>query len=297
MNETPIRVLLAVNRYSRRGRGAVARIERALKTSGHAVTIVECDRDPERFSARIALARDKADAVVIGGGDGTIVAAIAGLREADLPLLIVPLGTTNELARTLGIPSDIPAACRLIATGVVEAIDVGCVNGRYYINEASIGLSNHVVRNQTGDVKSRYGLLSIPIATIRSLRAMRPYRLEVERGDERFPFRSVQMTIANSNRFGGFVHDDDASITDGALRLYTINLERWWQGLSIIMAVALSRFPKSRYVTRLHGDRFVVRSRSRHSVFADGEFVTYTPAEFSVIPKALRVYTPPSATP
>ncbi len=292
MNEAPIRVLLAVNRYSRRGRGAVRRIETALKTSGHSVTIVECDRDPERFSSRIAVARGRADAVVIGGGDGTIVAAIAGLREAGLPLLVVPLGTTNELARTLGIPNDITAACRLIATGIVEAIDVGCVNGRYFMNEASIGLSNHVVRNQTGEVKSRYGMLSIPIATIRSLRAMRPYRLEVERGGERFPFRSVQMTVANSHRFGGFVRDDDASIADGSLNLYTINLERWWQGLSIVAAVALARFPKSKYVTRLHGDRFVVRSRSRHSVYADGEFVTYTPAEFSVLPKALRVFVP-----
>ena len=72
--------------------------------------------------------------------------AIDGLVETKLPLAILPLGTFNELARTLGIPSDPTEVAALLDDGVPVAIDVGRVNGAYYLNEASIGLSTQVTR-------------------------------------------------------------------------------------------------------------------------------------------------------
>jgi diacylglycerol kinase (ATP) len=292
----PQRILLAVNPHARRGGSNACELAAAsFRAAGHSVTVIECERDPARFAATIGGHRGEIDVAVIGGGDGTLIAAVAGIRAAGVPLLILPLGTMNDLARTLSIPKDVEAACRLLDDGVLQAIDVGSVNGHLFFNEASIGLSTHVAVEQTEEVKSRYGMLAIPIATLRSLGSMRPYRLDVETERGRHRFRTVQLTVANNYRFGGVVENTAARIDDGFLDLYSIDVRHWWDAFAIVVSVALRRFPKAHCVTDLRGHRFVVRSRRPHRVFADGERATQTPAEFTVLHSALEVYVPRAA--
>lgn len=289
-----MRVLLAVNVRARRGRDARDRAVAALRERGHELLVVDT-RKASDLQRAIVAHRGRVDVVAIGGGDGTLISAIGGLRTIGVPLLILPLGTINELARTLAIPLDIPGACALLDTGIAHAIDAGCVNGFWFFNEASIGLSTHVAREQTGEVKSRWGMLAIPLATIRAWRSLRPYHLDVEleSGEHTF-FRTMQLTVANSYRFGGVVENTEARIDDQTLDLYSINLQHWWDPLEILGAVAVKRFPAARGVQTMRGKRFVVRGRQRHQVFADGEPATTTPAEFVVVPQAISVYVPRS---
>ena len=289
------RVLLAVNEHARRGKDAAARAEAALREAGHEVTLVDCDPDPKRFTRAIAAYRGRIDVAAIGGGDGTLISAIAGIREAGVPLLILPLGTINELSRTLAIPFELEAACALLDDGRTHAIDIGSVNGKWFFNEASIGLSTHVAREQTEEVKSRWGMLAIPVATLRSLASMRRHRLEVETEHETRVFRTVQLTVANSYRFGGVVENPESRIDNGMLDLYSIDLRHWWDAFGILIAVTLRRFPQAKCVTDLRGKRFVVRSRHPHRVFADGEPATQTPAEFVSVPKAVEIFVPPES--
>ena len=277
---------------ARRGRNARDQALTVLRERGHDVAVADT-RSAGDLDRAIRAHRGGVDVVVIGGGDGTLISAIGGIRDIDVPLLILPLGTINELARTLAIPADIPAACALLETGEPHHIDVGCVNGFWFFNEASIGLSTHVAREQTGEVKSRWGMLAIPLATVRAWRSLRPYHLTVEtETGECTAFRTMQLTVANSYRFGGIVENPEARIDDGMLDLYSIDLQRWWDPLEIIGAVALKRFPSARGVQTQRGRRFIVRGRHRHRVYADGEPATVTPAEFSVVPRAIRVYVP-----
>jgi diacylglycerol kinase (ATP) len=287
-----LRVLLAVNVRARRGRDARNRAAAALRRAGHTVIVADTRRAADLERAIVAQT-GAIDVAAIGGGDGTLVSAIGGLRRAGIPLLVLPLGTINELARTLAIPADIDAACALLDSGVQHAIDVGCVNGFWFFNEASIGLSTHVAREQTGEVKSRWGMLAIPLATVRAWRSLRPYHLDVElENGQHTAFRTMQLTIANSYRFGGVVENTQARIDDGILDLYSIELRRWWDPLEILGAVAVKRFPDVKGVQTIRGRRFVVRGRHRHHVFADGEPATRTPAEFTVVPRAISVFVP-----
>jgi diacylglycerol kinase (ATP) len=291
---TGLRILLAVNVRARRGRDARDRAVACLRERGHQIVVVDT-RKASDLQRAIVAHRGRVDVVAIGGGDGTLISAIGGLRSVGVPLLILPLGTFNELARTLAIPLDIPGACALLETGLPHAIDVGCVNGFWFFNEASIGLSTHVAREQTGQVKSRWGMLAIPLATVRAWRSLRPYHLDVElESGEHTMFRTMQLTVANSYRFGGVVENTEARIDDGTLDLYSIDLQHWWDPLEIIGAVAVKRFPAARGVQTMRGKRFVVRGRHRHQVFADGEPATTTPAEFLVVPQAISVYVPRS---
>jgi YegS/Rv2252/BmrU family lipid kinase len=290
--DVSLRVLLAVNAAARRGRDARDRARAALAARGHQVIVADTRRPADLERAIVGL-RGRIDVAAVGGGDGTLISAIGGLREVGIPLLILPLGTINELARTLAIPADIDAACGLLDAGHTHAIDVGWVNGFWFFNEASIGLSTHVAREQTGPVKSRWGRLAIVLATLRAWPALRPYHLDVERENgEHTYFRTMQLTVANSYRFGGVVENPDARIDDGTLDLYSIELRRWWEPLEIIAAVARKRFPSAAGVQTMRGRRFIVRGRHRHHVFADGEPATRTPAEFRVVPQAITVYVP-----
>src|SRR5471032_905003 len=287
-----MRVLLAVNTRARRGRDARTRALAALRSRGH--DVLEAPMEPDTdLSATIESFRGQMDVVAVGGGDGTLISAIAGIRATGARLAILPLGTINELARTLAIPFDLAQACALIDDGREHAIDVGYVNDVPFFNEASIGLSTHVAREQTGEIKSRWGMLAIPIATVRSLRSVHPHHLDVtnDRGEVRH-FRTMQLTVANSSRFGGVVENPGAGIDDGQLDLYSIELKHWWYALTVMGAVAAKQFSHAKPVETIRSTHFRVESQHMHRVFADGEPATETPAEFTIAPGAITVFIP-----
>jgi diacylglycerol kinase (ATP) len=289
------RVLLAVNTHARRGHAARDRAAAALRSRGHELVELPLDGSRDGLSKEIVARRDGVDVVAVGGGDGTLLTAIDGLVETKLPLAVLPLGTFNELARTLGIPDDLDAAAALVDGGTPFALDVGCVNGVRYFNEASIGLSTRVTRLQTDDVKRRFGLLAVPITTLRALRWARPMHLEIESDDgAKRRVRAVQLTVANSYRFGGVVENPEASLEDGQLWLYSIDAQGFWHTLRLLAAVARHRFAHTPEVVAVKGRHFVVRSvhGHRHRVYADSEEVTQLPAEFSIVNRGVTVLVP-----
>jgi diacylglycerol kinase (ATP) len=290
------RVLLAVNARARRGREARDKAADAFRALGHEIVQITKDIPPGELSQTILDHKDRVDVVVVGGGDGTLLTAIDGLVESKLPLVILPLGTFNELARTLGVPHDPAAVAALVDEGSPVQLDVGCVNGVKYFNEASVGLSTRVTRLQTGEVKRRLGMLAIPVTTLRALRWARPMHLEIESEDgTKRTVRALQLTVANSYRFGGVVENPEASLEDGQLWLYSIDVRSWWHTLGILLAVALRRFPDAPDTLAVRGRRFVVRSvhGHPHPINADSEPVTRLPAEYTILNRAVTVLVPP----
>lgn len=93
------------------------------------------------------------DAVIIGGGDDSVNHALPALMKTGLPLLLIPLGTANNLARTLSIPQSIPEALSLLDTGKVTTVDVGSANGIPFINVIGIGMSAKVNRMVASESK------------------------------------------------------------------------------------------------------------------------------------------------
>jgi YegS/Rv2252/BmrU family lipid kinase len=296
----PKRVLLAVNTRARRGRDARERAAAAFRARGHEVVEPALDGAPGTLSQAIVKHRDDVDVVVVGGGDGTLLSAIDGLVETKLPLAILPLGTFNELARTLGVPTDPKDVAALVDDGVPLPLDLGRVNGVHYFNEASVGLSTRVARLQTGAVKRALGMLAIPVTTLRALRYAKPMHLEIEAEDgTRRRVRAIQLTVANSYRFGGVVENPEASLEDGRLWLYSIDVRNLRHALAVVAAVVLRRFQHAPEVTAVRGKRFVVRSvhDRAHRVYADSEDVAQLPAEFAIVPHGITVLVPAERVP
>lgn len=239
-----------------------------------------------------------ADLVIAGGGDGTLSAILQGLVGAGLPLGILPLGTANDLAKTLGIPNDLRQATDIIAQGCTRRIDVGRVNGVYYFNEASVGMSVALCRRLSREAKSRFGVFALLVNAIEVIANMRRFRalITTESGDV-IASHTAQLTIGNGQNFGGFLASDDAAIDDRKLDLYSVELTRWWNYFEALYALLRKRYDDARTVFTLHGRRFEVKTGRPMRIEADGELVTSTPATYEIVPGAVEVFVPATSAP
>ena len=285
--------MLLVNRKARRGQVHIDLACDRLSAGGLKLIEEPSDR-PQEISSIIKRHSRRAELVILGGGDGTLNRALDGLLEAKLPLGILPLGTANDLAHSLHLPTELLAACDVILDGHTRKIDVGCVNGRHFLNVASIGLAVEVTRRLTRQTKSRWGKLAYLVAVIQALIRTRPFTAEICSEGDCSQTRTIQIAVGNGRYYGGgLTIDEDAQIDEGKLHLYSLEVERWWHILPLIPALWRGTFEPVRAVRTLHGNRIQVRPLKRpRSITADGELIGTTPAEFHLLPKALTVFVP-----
>src|SRR5450755_997631 len=286
------RALVLLNAKARKVAPNVGRALDALARRGFDV-VKSAASTRDGLAKAIRDRRNDVDIVIVGGGDGTLNAVLQGLVGTGLPLGLLPLGTANDLARTLGIPNDLEAACDVIAQGHVHRIDIGQVNGVYFFNEASIGLSVTLCRELTREAKARFGIFALLYHAVRLLITMRRFRALVSKdGGEEFALRTSQLTIGNSRNFGGFIATDDGAIDDRLLDLYSIGFENGWSYVDAMIALLRRKCDEARSVRTLHGKRFEIRTGGPKHIEADGELVTQTPAIFEIVPQAISVFVP-----
>lgn len=236
------------------------------------------------------------DLVIVAGGDGTIRAAATGLLDSPVPMLILPCGTGNDLARSLGMPLDPHQALQLARTGVPVAIDVGEVNGIPFLNVVAIGVSARVCREIDTSVKRRWGPLAYVLKAMAFVMRppLMPIRLTVD--GIRQELWAYQVSIANGISFGGgWRVSDEASLCEQLLDVVVIGpmhlrtfLRKLFSpggGLAGNLATSSWRVPTCRVdvgkdvPANMDGDAITLRS----------------PLEFRVRPGALRVMVPAEA--
>jgi len=290
------RALLLVNQESRQGQDATGAAAAALRRAGIELLQEQCSSADE-LNGTIRRLASTVDMVVLGGGDGTMNSAAPALLDAGLPLGILPLGTANDLARTLGIPLDLDEAAQVILDGHVRHIDLGEVNGQPFFNVASVGLSVQVARELSGDMKKRWGRLGYALATCRALWRMRPFSAEIHYGDVSHKVRTLQIAIGNGRYYGGgMAVEDGAEIDDGLLNLYSLEFESLWKLALIYPAFRSGRHGMWREVRTATFKEAEVTTRRSRRVNADGDLTTRTPAHFRVLERAIVVFAPPRSS-
>ncbi len=290
----PRQALLLLNHRAGPGNAPVAELVDLLTAGGIRVTAPELT-DRASVSAAIRAHRD-VDLVVVGGGDGTINAAAAGIMETGLPLGILPLGTANDLARTLRLPADPAAAAQVILDGQTRNIDLGEVNEHFYFNVASIGFSARLARRLTRDAKQRWGVLGYSVVGARLFSEGRPFTVHIEHDGAVETVRTVQVSVGNGRFYGGGLRvDATAQPDDGLLHVYSLEVPHVWRVLPMLPSLRKGTHGRWKEVRTFETKELTLRTRRRHEVNADGELVTTTPAHFRVHPGAVTVFVPKAA--
>ena len=206
---------------------------------------------------------------------------------------MLPLGTANDFARSVGVPMELEAAARVIAEGFTHKVDVGEVNGHPFFNVASVGLAADLAKRLTREGKRRFGRLSYAMTAARCLIEASPFHATLLVGQEKVMVRTLQIAVGNGRYYGGGnVIVTDARIDDQQLDLYSLEFSQVWR-----MALMIPHFKRGahgavREVRTAKGITFEVITRKPRAVNADGELVTQTPAVFTQLPLAVSVYVP-----
>lgn len=266
---------------------------------------IEAELDARRVPFRVARTRSLEDGVgrallaaeagelpVVVSGDGLTGAVGGALAGSETPLGILPAGRGNDLARTLGIPSEPTAAVEALLGGHTARIDVGEVNGKRFLGIASAGLDSEANR-LANETRLLRGNLVYAYAGFRSLVAWKPARFTIKVGEERIRMTGYSVAAANNSTFGGGMKlAPAADLRDGEFDVVTIvehsklkyatNLHKVFSGTHVEMdEVRVFRTP-----------RLELSASRPFAVYADGEHLTDLPATLRVLPRALSVVVP-----
>jgi diacylglycerol kinase (ATP) len=219
---TGTRALLLLNLKARRGRDTGPDAAERLRKLGLDVEVIEI-RDPAGLPDLVRRRAPDVDRVVVAGGDGTLNAVLQGLAGRGTPLGIVPVGTANNTARALGLPTDLEEACAAAAGSTTRRIDLGKVNDRWFFTTASLGISVAVTRLLTSDLKRRWGKLAYAYTALRAVLERRAFDADIIAGPQRLQLRAVQIVVGNGRYYGSALPvAEDAEIDDGWLDLYAV---------------------------------------------------------------------------
>ena len=294
--DRPRPAALFVNTRSRRGARHYRRARRLLAGAGVELGLAAAVARPAELPGRVAdVVAAGYDRVILGAGDGTVAAVLPALVHRPVTLGILPLGTSNSLARALGIPRDLPGAVAVIAAGHAARIDAGRANGRYFLNTLTVGLADAIVREAAPALGRLPRLLAYGLAAPRALLRHRAFRAELVAGERRETVRTHQVLVANGTHLGvGAVNvplGTGAAIDDGRLRVFALAGASRWALLRRSLLLALGR-PAAAAAPSFVADALTIAAAPAQAVRLDGERAGRTPVDIALERGALRVFSP-----
>ena len=289
----PLAVLVNPAAAGGRSRDALPVVTAELDRLGLTYRMVETT-SVENARAEGTAAAEAGEAVVGIGGDGFVGTLAGVLCGSEAPLVIVPAGRGNDLARVLGIPTDTAAAVRLAVEGEERPIDVGEANGRPFVGIASVGVDSDANRI-ANEAKLVKGNLVYLYAAVRALAQWRDANWEVVVDGERHAFRGCDVIVGNSKAYGGGMYAlPHAQLDDGLLEVL-VTTQKPKLGL---MGLTVRSFrgahvddPALRF---LRGREVEVSADRPFEVYADGDPIATLPVKIRVAERVLRVMVPAS---
>lgn len=269
----------------------------------HELGIEIVDRIPidelDRLGEVVRLPERSRPLVIAAGGDGTVGAAADRLAGTGTVLGVLPLGTSNDVARSLGIPPEPVAAARHLARGVVRSVDVGqvTVDGgptRHFVHAATAGMNVHFAELATrSSLRRRFGRFTYAVAGVQALRRHQPFECELRYGERTERLCLAQLSIVNAPVFGGALdlRVPRARMDDRSLVVIAVE-----QGspVRLLAGAALNVLGRrdTRGIRALRTTQLHVHVERSLDVALDGEITATLPADFEVAADALRVVTP-----
>ncbi|MCT4799273.1 diacylglycerol/lipid kinase family protein [Exiguobacterium profundum] len=261
---------------------------------GHVdVRFTEKEQDATNFAREAA--EKHYQAVIAMGGDGTLNEAVTGLAEATHrpDFGIIPLGTVNDLARALGVPSDPKQAIEALRDAEPTPMDIGKYEKGYFMNVIAIGLIAEAVDEVSVEEKTKWGPFAYLIEGVKAFREHSPYELALDSKDGEFDGEAYLVVIALTNSVGGFENfEPDARLNDGLLHVYIFEELGLKDALQLTPALFTGKLKETDSVTSFCTSRVNVTSPDALPVNADGDTGGKLPLTFEVLPSHLNVLKP-----
>lgn len=246
------------------------------------------------------MVRDKVKAgfklFISAGGDGTLSNVIDGLVGTDAPLVIIPTGTWNALARALDIPLQLEQAVDLLfKEHDIHIIDAMQVADDYSVLSISAGAGSLTMKEVEREQKRRWGKLADLKSAVTQLLKFRSYRFEVRIDGTLSRFRASELMVANSSILGikALQLDPNIRMDDGKLNVCRIYANNVGDYLRLAMSMLMGSQKKNWNILCLEASKEIeISCAEKLPVQGDGDLIGYLPVTIKVKPKAIRIVTP-----
>ncbi|WP_088044208.1 diacylglycerol kinase [Bacillus sp. EAC] len=267
------------------------RFEQAgYETSCHATT----GAGDATIAARYACER-KFDLVVACGGDGTLNEVISGLAEQEYrpKLGLIPVGTTNDFARAIGVNVSILEAAEVITKGNTVPLDIGRVNDKYFVNILAAGKITELTYDVPSKLKTVLGQLAYYLKGIEMLPRVKPTHLKIEYDGKVFDEEALLFLLSNTNSVGGFEKiAPEASINDGQFDLLVLKKSNIAEIIRICSQLLRGQHVHNDHVLYTRASHLKFTSDEKLLLNIDGEYGGDTPCTVDMLYNHLEIFVP-----
>jgi YegS/Rv2252/BmrU family lipid kinase len=290
---------------------ALKRVRSYLRRRGWSVKLQTTEKAGDAISLARAAVQAGCDVAIAAGGDGTIGEVVNGLVGSQTALGLLPVGTANVLAKQLGIsahalthPLHLRETVAGMVQGTIRPVDVGQIVGqagdRYFLCWAGVGLDAQVTTRMEprSRLTKRLGALPYAIAAVMVARDFRGVKTRISLDGDVVHSRTLLILASNIRQYGGvFNIARDARMDDGLLDVFVFKGLGFSYTMRHLLKVATQRHFQDPQVVYRQTRRVEVQTEWEVPVHVDGDPIATTPITLQVVPRALRVLVPPSASP
>jgi diacylglycerol kinase family enzyme len=272
-------------------------IERSFRESGVEARVENVDGSRLAEVTRRAIESGDIDAVIAGGGDGTLNTIAAQLAGSNVAFGVLPLGTFNHFAKEMGVPLNLDEAVPALARAQVNDLDIGEVNGRIFLNFSAIGIHPLIVKHRDAQqqVLGRRKKFAMFMAVFSVLKRMRLMRVRLRWNDGFVRRLTPSVTVCNNPyQMEVFGVENVSYQSRDVLNVYMARSTGWFGIVWLLIRAAFKRLENAREFEVLTLPEFDVETGSRHvRVSIDGEVTDLkSPLNYRVRKRGLKVLVP-----
>ena len=289
----PRRAALFVNAKSRKGQRLFKEACRLIGEAGIELTVARAIREPSTMPDCVKQAvEDGIPMVIVGGGDGSISCSVDHVVGSDTVFAVLPLGTANSFARTLGIPLDLRGAIDVIAHGRARRIDLGMIDDDYFANCATLGIAPQIAQTVPHGLKAWLGRPGYLLWAARQLYRFKAFRLTVETDGKAETLDAVEVRIANGPYHGGVELVDEAAVDSGRIVVQVVIGETRWSLIRSWLLSTLRHRERKRTTREYEGQAIRLSTPQPMPISIDGEVLAETPVTARIARRAILVAAP-----
>ncbi|MBC7472273.1 MAG: YegS/Rv2252/BmrU family lipid kinase [candidate division SR1 bacterium] len=248
--------------------------------------------DSNNLKKQLSTINPKSSIILIASGDGAVSSVIDYFVYTEALVGIIPMGTANSFARSLGIPSELNDALEVIKANYFTQIDLGKIGNDYFANTANIGISSLINQSVNDSTKSIFGRSAYLFSAVYHLLFAKSFDLVItDENKSKNYFRSVELLIANGQYQGGINLAPNASLKSSQINLRIV--KAGFMSKFKLLVFWLGRvFGQTWFkdiIVDLEGKSFLIETKPKLRVDIDGEGGIATPFEISIAPKAINI--------